>query len=104
MLFGREVKVMSRIEVSEIDTRRKGFATDVREIIDLFCGQEFTAKHVIAVILMEHKHDSRKIENIRRTVRWVISQDIERGLLVAVRQGKAGDHTPGKYKRKEKKS
>lgn len=93
---------MSRIDVSKIDTRGNSFVSDVRRVIDRFEEQEFTAKMVITVICDDPAHADRPPENIRRSVRWVISQDIERGRLVAVKQGRAGDHTPGIYKRKEK--
>ena len=93
---------MYRIDVSKIDILGKSFVADIRRVIESFHEQEFTAKMVITVIGLTPSHAQRPPENVRRSVRWVISQDIERGLLVAVRQGRAGDHTPGIYKRKEK--
>ncbi len=90
---------MSRIEVSKIDVSRKCFSTDIRKIMEQFEEQEFQTKHLIKATM--DMYPWRTLELVKRSVRWVIAEDIRRGILIAVRQGVEGDPTPGIYKRKE---
>ncbi len=94
---------MSRINVAEIKTERDTFANQIRVTINLCAEQEFTARHIIAFLMESSKRAQIKGEiAVRRAVRRVIQMSVASGELIAIRQGVAGDRTPGIYKRRVK--
>ena len=90
---------MSRIDLSTVRTDRPDtFASEIRQIIESVEEQEFTAGQIVHLASDSGKGVSKPPADVRRSVRAVIRNLIRDKKVKAIRQGVAGNRTPGIYK------
>jgi hypothetical protein len=90
---------MSRIDLSTVRTDRPHtFASEIRQIIENVEEQEFTAVQIVHIANDNGKGICRHLADVRRSVRAVIRNLIRDKKVKVIRQGVAGNQTPGIYK------
>lgn len=87
-----------QIDLSKVDITRNTFTQEIRNLIKRLGDQEFTALHLITLINDdEGMSRGRKRVDIKRTVRYVIQQDVEKGVLKISFESDLENNAPNRY-------